>query len=77
MDREKNEVIELIRRLPGDVTTADIMEEFYFEVACGIVVNRSRWGYRSGSRRTFRLSRLTHSAGSHQSSRRSVEICQW
>ncbi len=31
MSREKNEVRELIRRLPDDVTTADIMEELYFK----------------------------------------------
>ena len=31
MSREKNEVLELIRRLPDDVTTADIMEELYFK----------------------------------------------
>lgn len=31
MRQEKNEVLELIRRLPDDVTTADIMEELYFK----------------------------------------------
>lgn len=31
MSQEKNEVLELIRRLPDDVTTADIMEELYFK----------------------------------------------
>jgi len=31
MSREKNEALELIRRLPDDVTTADIMEELYFK----------------------------------------------
>jgi len=31
MNQEKHEVLELIRRLPDDVTTADIMEELYFK----------------------------------------------
>lgn len=31
MSQEKHEVLELIRRLPDDVTTADIMEELYFK----------------------------------------------
>ena len=31
MSQEKHEIIELIRRLPDDVTTADIMEELYFK----------------------------------------------
>jgi len=31
MSREKSEVIELIRKLPDNVTTADIMEELYFK----------------------------------------------
>jgi len=31
MKQEKREVLDLIRRLPGDVTTADIMEELYFK----------------------------------------------
>jgi hypothetical protein len=31
MSQEKNEVLELIRRLPDDVTTTDIMEELYFK----------------------------------------------
>ena len=31
MGSEKNEVLELVRRLPDDVTTADIMEELYFK----------------------------------------------
>lgn len=31
MRQERNEVPELIRRLPDDVTTADIMEELYFK----------------------------------------------
>jgi len=29
--RKKDEIIELIRRLPDDVTTADVMQELYFE----------------------------------------------
>lgn len=31
MSQAKHEIIELIRRLPDDVTTADIMEELYFK----------------------------------------------
>ena len=31
MSQPKHEVLELIRRLPDDVTTADIMEELYFK----------------------------------------------
>ena len=31
MSREKSEVIELIRKLSDNVTTADIMEELYFK----------------------------------------------
>ncbi len=31
MSQEKHEILELIRRLPDDVTTADIMEELYFK----------------------------------------------
>lgn len=31
MKQEKKEVLDLIRRLPDDVTTADIMEELYFK----------------------------------------------
>ena len=31
MNQEKHYVLELIRRLPDDVTTADIMEELYFK----------------------------------------------
>ncbi len=31
MRREKSEVLELIRKLPDDVTTADILEEIYFK----------------------------------------------
>ena len=31
MSRNKNEVLELIRRLPDDVTTEEIMEELYFK----------------------------------------------
>jgi hypothetical protein len=31
MSQEKNEVLELIRRLPDNVTTSDIMEEIYFK----------------------------------------------
>ncbi len=31
MSQEKNEVLELIRKLPEDVTTTDIMEELYFK----------------------------------------------
>lgn len=31
MGKEKNEVLELIRRLPNDVTTADIVDEIYFK----------------------------------------------
>ena len=31
MNHEKHDVLELIRRLPDDVTTADIMEELYFK----------------------------------------------
>jgi predicted transcriptional regulator len=31
MSQEKHEVLELIRRLPDDVTTEDIMEELYFK----------------------------------------------
>jgi len=31
MSREKSEVIELIRNLSDNVTTADIMEELYFK----------------------------------------------
>ncbi len=31
MNQEKHDVLELIRRLPDDVTTADIMEELYFK----------------------------------------------
>lgn len=31
MSREKDEVIDLIRRLPENVTTADIMEELFFK----------------------------------------------
>ncbi len=31
MSREKSEVLELIRKLPDNVTTADIMEELYFK----------------------------------------------
>ena len=31
MGSEKNEVLELVRRLPDDVTTADIMEELYLK----------------------------------------------
>ncbi len=31
MTRKKDEILELIRRLPDDVTTADVMEELYFK----------------------------------------------
>ena len=31
MSQEKNEVLELIRRLPDNVTTSEIMEEIYFK----------------------------------------------
>ena len=31
VSQEKHEVLELIRRLPDDVTTTDIMEELYFK----------------------------------------------
>jgi predicted transcriptional regulator len=31
MSQAKHEILELIRRLPDDVTTADIMEELYFK----------------------------------------------
>lgn len=31
MSRDKNKVLELIRRLPDDVTTEEIMEELYFK----------------------------------------------
>ena len=31
MSRDKNEVLELIRRLPDDATTEEIMEEIYFK----------------------------------------------
>ena len=31
MSRDKNKVLELIRRLPDDVTTEEIMEEIYFK----------------------------------------------
>ena len=31
MSQAKYEVLELIRRLPDDATTADIMEELYFK----------------------------------------------
>jgi predicted transcriptional regulator len=31
MRHEKSEVIELIRKLPDNVTTTDIMEELYFK----------------------------------------------
>lgn len=31
MKQEKKAALELIRRLPEDVTTADIMEELYFK----------------------------------------------
>lgn len=31
MNQEKKEVLELIRRLPDDVSTVDIMEELYFK----------------------------------------------
>src|SRR6059036_1712468 len=31
MSQEKHDVLELIRRLPDDVTTAAIMEELYFK----------------------------------------------
>lgn len=31
MSQEKKQVLELIRSLPEDVTTADIMEELYFK----------------------------------------------
>ena len=31
MSQEKKEVMELIRRLPDDVSTADIMDELYFK----------------------------------------------
>jgi len=31
MSREKSEVIDLIRKLSDNVTTADIMEELYFK----------------------------------------------
>ena len=38
MAREKDEVLELIRKLPEDATTEDIMEELYFrqQVARGL-----------------------------------------
>ena len=31
MSSEKDEVLELVRRLPDNVTTADIMEELHFK----------------------------------------------
>ncbi len=31
MRKEKNDVMDLIRRMPDDVTTADIMDELYFK----------------------------------------------
>lgn len=31
MKQEKNEVLDLIRRLPEDVTITDIMQELYFK----------------------------------------------
>lgn len=31
MSTEKNEALELVRRLPDNVTTAEIMEELYFK----------------------------------------------
>ena len=31
MGSEKNQVLELVRRLPDDVTTAALMEELYFK----------------------------------------------
>ncbi|MER3423630.1 MAG: hypothetical protein C4293_10755 [Nitrospiraceae bacterium] len=31
MKQEKNEILDLIRRLPDDVTITDIMEELYFK----------------------------------------------
>jgi hypothetical protein len=31
MNKDKNDVMDLIRRLPDDVTTADIMDELYFK----------------------------------------------
>ena len=31
MSKDKNDVMDLIRRLPDDVTTADIMDELYFK----------------------------------------------
>lgn len=31
MSNSKREVIELVRRLPGHVTTSDILEEIYFK----------------------------------------------
>ena len=31
MSKEKNDVIDLIRRMPDDVTTTDIMDALYFK----------------------------------------------
>jgi predicted transcriptional regulator len=31
MRKDKNDVMDLIRRMPDDVTTADIMDELYFK----------------------------------------------
>jgi predicted transcriptional regulator len=31
MNKDKTDVMDLIRRLPDDVTTADIMDELYFK----------------------------------------------
>jgi hypothetical protein len=31
MENEKKDVLELVRRLPDNVTTADIMEELFFK----------------------------------------------
>lgn len=31
MSNSKRELIELVRRLPGNVTTSDILEEIYFK----------------------------------------------
>ena len=33
MGRDKTEALELIQRLPADATTADIMDELYFQQA--------------------------------------------
>jgi hypothetical protein len=43
------EVLELIRRPPDDVTTADIMEELYFKQIVGVSMAPSR-GTRGPSR---------------------------